>query len=107
MLDLLKKRRGSLRWPPRQRFLLTEAGRGALVDYNQAIERYHATTGLGRDQLEQAQREWALLHKVVDRDASILSEFGERERLPREGQAALGGWGGRPVGGAGGAARLF
>ncbi len=88
MLDSLKKRPGSLRWPPRQRFLLTEGGRGALLDYNQAIERYH-TSGLGRDNLEQAQRDWALLHKVAERDASILSEFAERERLPREVQAAL------------------
>ncbi len=88
MLDSLKKRPGSLRWPPRQRFTLTESGRIALAEYAEAIERYHAS-GQGRDQLEAAQHGWAESHKVDGRDAAILGEFAARERLPREVQAAL------------------
>ena len=88
MLDSLKKRPGSLRWPPRQRFILTEVGRGALMEYSEAIERYHSS-GLGREHLEEAQRGWAQAHKVADLDAAILGEFADRERLPREVQAAL------------------
>ncbi len=88
MLDSLKKRPGSLRWPPRQRFTLTESGRTALAEYTEAIERYHAS-GQGREQLEAAERGWAQNHKVEGRDAAVLGEFAGRERLPREVHTAL------------------
>jgi hypothetical protein len=89
MLDSLKKRPGSLRWPPRQRFTVTESGRVALNEYAEAIERYHAGSLSLRDELTSLQKHWADLHKVDPTDAAILGEFATEERLPREVQASL------------------
>ncbi len=88
MLDTLKKRPGSLRWPPRQRFTPTETGKQALAEYREAIER-HQTMDRSREGLERLQREWAETHKVDPADAGILSEFEVKDRQPREVQAAL------------------
>ncbi len=90
MLDSLKKRPGSLRWPPRQRFLATEQGKAALLQYEEAIKGYQQGFERSRDSLDKVQGSWAEQFKVVAADASILSEFASaKEKLPREVQAAL------------------
>lgn len=88
MLDTLKRKPGSLRWPPRQRFTPTDAGRQALAEYREAIER-HQATDRSREGLERLQRQWAETHNVDPDDAGILGEFDVKERQPREVQAAL------------------
>jgi hypothetical protein len=90
MLDSLKKRPGSLRWAPRQRFGATDHGKLAVQQYEEAIRRYQQSSEKSREALVLAQKEWAAQFGVAEGDASILSEFtGAKEKLPREVQAAL------------------
>jgi hypothetical protein len=89
MLESLKRRPGSLRWPPRQRFVATEQGRTALETYQEAITRYQAGGSLDRDALERVQREWAAGQGIEATDAVVLGETTGKERLPREIQVAL------------------
>jgi uncharacterized protein YukE len=89
MLDSLKKRPGSLRWAPRQRFCATEAGKAALAAYADSISRYQSRVDRDREELEKLQDEWALSFKVTTADAMILGEFAAKDRLPREVQNAL------------------
>jgi hypothetical protein len=89
MLDSLKRRPGSLRWPPRQRFQVSDAGRQAVADWNDRIERYQAGEGRSREDLERARLDWAGQFKVEANDASLLAEFAVKERQPRDVQSAL------------------
>jgi hypothetical protein len=89
MLDSLKKRPGSLRWPPRQRFVTTDLGRTALAAYAESIARYHAREQRDREEMDRIQQEWAESYKVLAPDAAILSEFTAKDRLPREVQGSL------------------
>lgn len=89
MLETLKRRPGSLRWPPRQRFIATEQGRGALGTYQEAIARYQAGDGHEREELERVQQGWAAEHGVEASDAVVLGETTGKDRLPREIQGAL------------------
>jgi len=89
MLDSLKKRPGSLRWAPRQRFCATEAGRLALQEYEESIARYQARIEKNRADLDKLQQGWAQAHKVTAADATVLGEFAKKDLLPREVQVAL------------------
>lgn len=89
MLDSLKKQPGSLRWAPRQRFGASEQGRAALGAYGECIAQYQARVQKDRRELERLQQGWAETWKVLSIDAVVLVEFAEKERLPREVQAAL------------------
>lgn len=92
MLESLKKRHGSLRWAPRQRFLATERGRAALAQYEEAIRGLHLRGG-ERQALEELQQGWGASFQVSPQDAAVLGEFGAAERLPREVLGALEGCG--------------
>ncbi|MBI5545232.1 MAG: hypothetical protein HY901_15185 [Deltaproteobacteria bacterium] len=89
MLDSLKKRPGSLRWAPRQKFGATEQGRAALAAYEEAISQYQARVQKDRQELERLQTAWAETHRVTPLDAAILAEFAVKDRLPREVQSSL------------------
>ena len=89
MLDSLKKRPGSLRWAPRQKFGASEQGRAALTSYAEAIALYQARVGKDRDELERLQNGWAETWKVTVQDAMILGELASKDKLPREVQASL------------------
>lgn len=89
MLDSLKKRPGSLRWAPRQRFGVTEAGRAALAAYEESLAQYQARISKDRSDMERLQTGWAETYKVLAEDATILGEFSKKDLLPREVQAAL------------------
>jgi len=89
MLDSLKKRPGSLRWAPRQRFGVSEAGRAALAAYEESIARYQARIAKDRSDMERLQKSWAETYKVAAADATILGEFAKKDQLPREVQVAL------------------
>lgn len=89
MLDSLKKRPGSLRWPPRQRFGTTETGKAALSASDESITLLRAAGRMERTDLEGLQAQWASQHGVDPADAAILGEFVGKEKLPREVQAAL------------------
>lgn len=89
MLDSLKKRPGSLRWPPRQRFSATDLGRSALTAYAESIAQYQARVQRDRDELERLQQSWAEAYRVTPLDAAILGEFAGKDRLPREVQTSL------------------
>ncbi|MFN7133044.1 MAG: hypothetical protein ACK4N5_13265 [Myxococcales bacterium] len=88
MLDSLKKRPGSLRWAPRQRFTPTDTGRQALADYREAVEK-HQSFDRSREGLEKLQKDWSASYKVEPPDAAILAEFAVKDRQPREVQTAL------------------
>lgn len=89
MLDSLKKRPGSLRWAPRQRFGASELGKTALAVYAESIAQYQAREAKDREELTKLQRVWAETYKVTVDDASILGEFAQKDRLPREVQSSL------------------
>lgn len=89
MLDSLKKRPGSLRWPPRQRFSATDLGKQALAAYAESISQYQARVQKDRDELERLQQSWAESFKVTTSDAAILGEFAAKDRLPREVSTSL------------------
>ena len=89
MLDSLKKRPGSLRWPPRQRFLATEQGKLAVAQYEEAIRACHASGRHDREELEKLQSFWAQSHQVSPQDAAVLSECVAKDRLPKEMLKAL------------------
>ena len=89
MLDSLKKRPGSLRWAPRQRFGVTEVGRAALSAYQESIAQYQARIDKDRSDMDRLQTGWAETYKVTPADATILGEFAKKDLLPREVQAAL------------------
>lgn len=89
MLDSLKKRPGALRWPPRQRFTVTDSGREALQRYRDAITLSHKSNLDARELLTRAQREWAGSYQVEGSDATVLEEFAAGQLLPREVQASL------------------
>ncbi|MGC4114096.1 MAG: hypothetical protein QM765_05605 [Myxococcales bacterium] len=89
MLDSLKKRPGSLRWAPRQRFGVSETGRAALAAYEESLAQYQARITKDRSDMDRLQKAWAETYKVTPEDASILGEFAKKDLLPREVQAAL------------------
>ena len=89
MLDSLKKPPGALRWAPRQKFMLTEAGKESLRGYQDVVALHQASGNRGRDGLEKLQASWSESFKVLASDAMILEEFGQTERQPREIQNAL------------------
>ncbi|MGI5864070.1 MAG: hypothetical protein ACOX6T_18715 [Myxococcales bacterium] len=89
MLDSLRRPPGSLRWPPRQRFIATEVGRHALEGYEQAIARYQAGERHEREELERIQQAWARERGVEAGDALVLGETIAKGRLPREIHVAL------------------
>jgi len=74
MIDSLKRPPGSLRWAPRQRFTLNEAGRQAKASYDLAIATAHEHSG-GREALETAQRAWATPFGLQPDDAVLLEEL--------------------------------
>lgn len=89
MLDSLKRPPGSLRWPPRQRFIATEMGRAALEVYQQGIASYQAGARHEREELERIQQAWAGERGVEPCDALVLGETTGKDRLPREIHSAL------------------
>jgi hypothetical protein len=74
MIDSLKRPPGSLRWAPRQRFTLNEAGRAAKASYDSAIAATHEHGG-GREVLEAAQQAWAGPFGLEAGDGLLLDEF--------------------------------
>ena len=89
MLDSLKRRPGSLRWAPRQKFGASELGRSALAAWEESIAQYQARVSKDREELEKLQRAWAEAYRVTAEDAVVLGEFAQKDRLPREVQALL------------------
>jgi len=74
MIDSLKRPPGSLRWAPRQRFTLNEAGRQAKASYDLAIAAAHEHSG-GRAALEVVQAAWATPFGLQPGDGLLLEEF--------------------------------
>jgi hypothetical protein len=74
MIDSLKRPPGSLRWAPRQRFTLNEAGRQAKDSYDRAIAAAHEDGG-GRQTLEAAQAAWSIPFGLLPGDGVLLDEF--------------------------------
>jgi hypothetical protein len=74
MIDSLKRPPDSLRWAPRQRFTLNEAGRQAKLSYDLAITAAHEHGG-GRQALEAAQLAWASPFGLKPDDAVLLEEL--------------------------------
>jgi hypothetical protein len=74
MIDSLKRPPGSLRWAPRQRFTLNDAGRQAKVSYDLAIGAARDHDG-GREALEAAQAAWCAPFGLQPNDGLLLDEF--------------------------------
>ncbi len=74
MIESFKRPPGSLRWPPRQRFLLTQLGREACEERGEAIAASRAANE-GRDGLEQREREWADRRSIEPGDGIFLAEL--------------------------------
>jgi len=74
MIDSLKRPPGSLRWAPRQRFTLNEAGRQAKLSYDLAITTAHEHGG-GREALEAAQAAWSAPFGLQPDDGVLLDEL--------------------------------
>ena len=83
MIDSLRSRRASLKWRPRQKFVLTESGKTARQGYEQAIAALPRGDG-ARDALAAAQGAWASPLAVLPADATVLAEVGEAPKLHRQ-----------------------
>jgi hypothetical protein len=74
MIDSLKRPPGSLRWAPRQRFTLNEAGRQAKASYDLAVTTAREHGG-GREALEAAQTAWSAPFGLQPGDGVLLDEL--------------------------------
>ncbi len=79
MIDSLKRPEGSLRWPPRQRFVLSAAGEEAKAAWDRAVAGARCADG-GRAGLEAAERSWAEPLLIDPGDGIFLSEISRNGR---------------------------
>ncbi|MHB1845453.1 MAG: hypothetical protein ACYCWW_11535, partial [Deltaproteobacteria bacterium] len=74
MIESFKRPPGALRWPPRQRFSLSELGRTACEAHRALVDAGRAAVD-GRDGLDRREREWAEPMGIEPRDGLYLSEL--------------------------------
>lgn len=74
MIESLRARRNTLKWRPRQKFVLTAEGRAARDAWKGTVAALPRGEG-ARDALAAARAAWAAEHLVDGADATILAEF--------------------------------
>src|SRR5688500_4376862 len=83
MIDSLRARKASLKWRPRQKFVITDAGRTARASYMESISTLPRGE-TARGALASLQAEWAGQHHILPVDAVVLGELGEDPKLHRQ-----------------------
>lgn len=83
MIDSLRARKASLKWRPRQKFVITESGKVARAAYMVSIGEMRRGEG-AREALATLQQEWATAHQVRPADATVLGELGDAPKLHRQ-----------------------
>lgn len=74
MIESLRSRRATLKWRPRQKFVLTPDGRTAREAWRGVVASLPRGEG-AREALATARERWAAEHLVDGSDATILAEF--------------------------------
>jgi hypothetical protein len=79
MIESLRRPPGAMRWAPRQRFMISEAGRQACQTRQAAVDLARRTDE-GRAGLETAERTWAEPLGIHPEDGVFLEEFSAQPR---------------------------